>query len=123
MVLAALLVMAGVETNGSRMATALGLAKEEAMEVEDINSRLVIKMETVGRPRIMEMAAMVSLPAMVKVLGLAKEAKGMVTIPILVYQFELGFYISCWRVIIDLQITTKNRCLASLGMLQEHRLE
>ena len=117
MALAALLVMAAVETNGSRMATALGLAKEEAMEVEDINSRLVIKMETVGRPRVMEMAAMVSLPAMVKVLGLAKEVKGMVTITILFYQFDLGLYTSCWGVIIDLQITTTQRAELFSGIV------
>ena len=86
--------METVETNGSRLEMALGLAKEEAMEVEDINSRLVIKMETVCLPRAMvEMPVMVPIPAMVQVLGLAKEAQGMVTITILVNQFDLGFYI------------------------------
>ena len=94
--------MATVETNGSRMEMPLGPAKEEAMEVQDINHSMVIKMETDGLPRVMEMAVMVSLPAMVQVLGLAKEDKGIVTITILFCQFDLGFDISCWGVIIDL---------------------
>ena len=94
--------MATVETNGSRMEMPLGLAKEEAMEVLDINYSMVLKMETDGIPRVMEMAVMVSLPAMVQVLGLAKEDKGIVTITILFYQFDPGFDISCWAVIIDL---------------------
>ena len=89
--MAALPVMATVETNGSRMEMPLGPAKEEAMEVQDINHSMVIKMETVGIPRVMEMAVMVSLPAMVKVLGLVKEDKGIVTITILFYQFDPGF--------------------------------
>ena len=86
--------MATVETNGSRMEMPLGPAKEEAMEVQDINHSMVIKMETDGLPRVMEMAVMVSLPAMVQVLGLAKEDKGIVTITILFNQFDLGFDIS-----------------------------
>ena len=94
--------MATVETNGSRMEMPLGPAKEAAMEVHDINHSMVIKMETVGIPRVMEMAVMGSLPAMVQVLGLAKEDKGIVTITILFYRFDLGFDISCWGVIIDL---------------------
>ena len=91
--------MATVETNGSRMEMPLVPAKEEAMEVQDINHSMVIKMETDGLPRVMEMAVMVSLPAMVQVLGLAKEDKGIVTITILFYQFDLGFDISSWDVI------------------------
>ena len=84
------------------MEMALGLAKEEAMvqvQVQDINYSIVIKMETDGVPRVMEMAVMVSLPAMVQVLGLAKEDKGIVTITILFHQFDLGFDISSWGVI------------------------
>ena len=90
------------------------------MEVQDINHSMVIKMETDGIPRVMEMAVMVSLPAMVQVLGLAKEDKGIVTITILFYQFDLGFDISSWGVIMYCfaLITTKN--IPSLKMLQEH---
>ena len=72
------------------------------VQVQDINYSIVIKMETDGVPRVMEMAVMVSLPAMEQVVGLAKEDKGIVTITILFCQFDLGFDISCWGVIFDL---------------------